>query len=187
MFKLPEISDSERFTISGRSCKPEFKKLMVTMYEQGVPGHMITATYKVTQSSLYRWRKRFGSKGDVRGIKKFLPVHKKRSIVRAIVSGKVTDKEAIHTYKVSHQSIKKWKELYSTENDELYFSNHLHVGKKKSKQEKPNPASDEVSQLRQELADARLKIAALDTLIDVAEDQLKINIRKKPGARQSSK
>jgi transposase len=30
-----------------------------------------------------------------------------------------------------------------------------------------------------------LKISALNTLIDVAEDQFKIPIRKKPGARQS--
>jgi hypothetical protein len=38
--------------------------------------------------------------------------------------------------------------------------------------------------LRKKLADAQLKIAALNTLIDVAEEQLKINIRKKPGAKQ---
>ncbi len=39
--------------------------------------------------------------------------------------------------------------------------------------------------LQEQLAYANLKIAALNTLIDVAEEQLKINIRKKPGAKQS--
>ena len=33
--------------------------------------------------------------------------------------------------------------------------------------------------------EAELKIKALNTLIDVAEEQLKIDIRKKSGARQS--
>ena len=186
MFKLPEISDNERCKPSG-SYKTEFKKLVVTMYEQGVAGPIILATYKIPESSLYRWRKRFGSKGNVRGIKTTIPVHKKRSAVRAIVSGKLTDKEAMERYKVCRQSIQKWKELYAAENDELYLSNHLHVRKKKVKKDKSDDPGNEVSQLRQQLADARLRIAALDTLIDVAEDQLKINIRKKPGARQSSK
>jgi len=39
--------------------------------------------------------------------------------------------------------------------------------------------------LRQALEEAQLKIKALNTLIDVAEDQFKIPIRKKPGAKQS--
>ena len=35
-----------------------------------------------------------------------------------------------------------------------------------------------------QLEDARMHNIALDTLIDVAEEKLKINIRKKPGAKQ---
>ena len=39
--------------------------------------------------------------------------------------------------------------------------------------------------LQKALKEAELKITALNTLIDVAEEQLKIDIRKKPGAKQS--
>lgn len=39
--------------------------------------------------------------------------------------------------------------------------------------------------LEKALQEAELKIKALNTLIDVAEDQLKIDIRKKSGAKQS--
>ena len=39
--------------------------------------------------------------------------------------------------------------------------------------------------LQKALEEAELKIKALNTLIDVAEEQLKIDIRKKSGARQS--
>ena len=39
--------------------------------------------------------------------------------------------------------------------------------------------------MKKALQEAELKIKALNTLIDVAEDQLKIDIRKKSGAKQS--
>ncbi len=38
-----------------------------------------------------------------------------------------------------------------------------------------------------ELADAKLTIAALETMIDIAEEQFKISIRKKLGAKQLQK
>lgn len=41
--------------------------------------------------------------------------------------------------------------------------------------------------LHRALQEAELKIKALNTLIDVAEDQLKVDIRKKSGAKQSQK
>ena len=39
--------------------------------------------------------------------------------------------------------------------------------------------------LERQLAEARLKIKALETMIDIAEEQFKISIRKKSGAKQS--
>jgi hypothetical protein len=41
-----------------------------------------------------------------------------------------------------------------------------------------------VKQLEKQLEDAQMKNNALEALIDVAEEQLKIPIRKKAGARQ---
>ncbi|MEJ6981569.1 hypothetical protein WG906_13970 [Pedobacter sp. P351] len=40
--------------------------------------------------------------------------------------------------------------------------------------------SDEVKALKAALAEAELKVKALDTMIDIAEEQLKVDIRKKP-------
>jgi transposase-like protein len=42
----------------------------------------------------------------------------------------------------------------------------------------------QVKVLEKALEHAKMKAIALDTLIDVAEDKLKISIRKKPGAKQ---
>ena len=46
-------------------------------------------------------------------------------------------------------------------------------------------SSEDAAALKKALEQAELKIKALNTLIDVAEEQFKIPIRKKPGARQS--
>ena len=42
----------------------------------------------------------------------------------------------------------------------------------------------QVKALEKQLEDAQMKNAALETLIDVAEEKLKIQIRKKPGTKQ---
>jgi hypothetical protein len=42
----------------------------------------------------------------------------------------------------------------------------------------------QVKAMEKQLEDARMRNIALNTLIDVAEEKLKINIRKKPGAKQ---
>ncbi|HEY2726184.1 MAG TPA: hypothetical protein VGI61_03350 [Parafilimonas sp.] len=42
----------------------------------------------------------------------------------------------------------------------------------------------QVKALEQRLEDAQMKNIALETLIDVAEEQLKIQVRKKAGPRQ---
>jgi hypothetical protein len=56
----------------------------------------------------------------------------------------------------------------------------------KDKPEGPPDLPDpEKEALKKALEEAQLKISALNTLIDVAEDQFKIKIRKKAGARQS--
>ena len=41
-----------------------------------------------------------------------------------------------------------------------------------------------IKELEKQLEDAQMKNIALDTLIDVAEEQLKITIRKKAGLKQ---
>jgi hypothetical protein len=43
----------------------------------------------------------------------------------------------------------------------------------------------EVSELQEELRMARLKIELLEAMIDIADEQMGANIRKKAGARQS--
>jgi transposase-like protein len=72
---------------------------------------------------------------------------------------------------------------------ELSDENHYTMPEKK-----PSKSADEEQSLRQQikelerkLAFSELKVESLETMIDLAEEQLKIDIRKKSGAKQSKK
>jgi TolA-binding protein len=54
-------------------------------------------------------------------------------------------------------------------------------------QQPPAAPPQDLKTLQQQLQEAQLKIAALETMIEIAEKQYKIEIRKKPGAKQSPK
>ena len=69
------------------------------------------------------------------------------------------------------------------ENGELTGVNQASMDKEADPQ--PKEEDEEKKALQQALEEAQLKIKALNTLIDVAEDQFKIPIRKKPGAKRS--
>ena len=43
---------------------------------------------------------------------------------------------------------------------------------------------DEISRLKKELEHERLRSKAFETMIDIAENELNVNIRKKSGAKQ---
>jgi hypothetical protein len=63
--------------------------------------------------------------------------------------------------------------------------------KKSSPQEIPAstalPTQEQILELERQLEQAKLKIAGLETMIDIAEQELKISIRKKSGTKQSTK
>ena len=56
--------------------------------------------------------------------------------------------------------------------------------KQKKEEELPLPLSNEVKQLQAELRKAQLHNKLLNAMIDIAEDQLKIDIRKKSGTKR---
>ena len=56
---------------------------------------------------------------------------------------------------------------------------------KKGQKEEGSNAEKEVEALKKALELATMKVAALETLIDVAEDRHNIDIRKKTGSKQS--
>ena len=59
-----------------------------------------------------------------------------------------------------------------------------HNPKPKEQKVEAAPLSNEVKQLQQELRKAQLHNKLLNAIIDIAEEQLKIDIRKKSGTKR---
>lgn len=104
-------------------------------------------------------------------------------VAREIHEGLIKPSAAIRKYGFCSRTIYNWLNKYT-----------YRMWSEKETKSMPDPqGSDDRSQskkireLERALATAKLKVAALETVIDVAEKQLKIKIRKKAGTKQSSK
>jgi transposase len=131
------------------------------------------------------WMNKYGSADYQQRKKQPIAAQLKRTVVRAVEAGRLSVREAQIAYNIKGaDTIRKWIRDQKRENAELTGSNRASMDKKPSNNKSSASTPAEVKALQQALREAELKIAALNTLIDVAEEQLKINIRKKPGAKQ---
>ena len=165
----------------------EFIDQVLEEIEAGISATVVRLKYNLNQGTLDYWLSNYTSEAYRQSRRRILPVHTKRAIMRAVQNGSMTIAEAMSAYNIrSNTTIKRWILSENKQMNELVGSNSLALKKEQSSEHSPDlKPTDETEVLRQKLADAELKIAALNTLIDVAEEQLKINIRKKPGAKQS--
>jgi len=106
----------------------------------------------------------------------------KRWLVREIQAGRMTVGEArehIASYSKNPSAlISLWQKQFASEID---FTLPVMTEKEKAKLE---AAQKRMRQLEKQLEDAQMKNIALETMIDIAEEKLKIIIRKKSGPKQ---
>ncbi|QNK61375.1 helix-turn-helix domain-containing protein [Pedobacter sp. PAMC26386] len=153
---------------------------VVQLAEQGVPRRDLIQEYGMASCTLKDWIDRYGS-SIVKH--KSYTLAEKRSVFRAVEAG-MSVRQAQIAFDISYPSvIRGWIKKFREENVEISDIKSLEVVKKTTNQSD----NTELKALQEALAEANLKIKALDTMIDIAEEQLKIDIRKKSGARQSSK
>ncbi len=106
----------------------------------------------------------------------------KRWLVRELEAGRLSMKEAQHHVadisKDPRSLIYYWQKQFGSE---IVIT--LPVMTEKEKQ-KLDAAHKRLKELEKQLEDAQMKNIALETMIDIAEEQLRISIRKKPGLKQ---
>ena len=106
----------------------------------------------------------------------------KRWLVREIRGGRMTTRQAIERFELNSKNpadlIKNWLRRYSAD---LEVSLPVMSEKERIKLE---ALQKRIKELEKQLEHAQMKNIALETLIDVAEDSLKVPIRKKAGAKQ---
>jgi transposase len=144
----------------------------VAEVESGVSRQEVCKKYGMSYGTLGEWLLKYGSQEYQENKRSQFSNSQKRDIIRRLQSGKITIAEASLAYKVDRRTLQKWLRLAQQDN--------ISPPDTKVVQSPHN----EQEQLKKDLEEARLKILSLETLIDVAEDELKIKIRKKPGAKQ---
>ena len=109
----------------------------------------------------------------------------KRHVVGEVESGRISQSEASRRYGIlGHSTILKWCRKYG----------RLPVVKLKGNEGLMDEKDiellrfrNEIRELKRELENARMKNVVMETLVDVAERELKVPIRKKYGAKRSGK
>jgi transposase-like protein len=179
---LSEQTGTPGRPIRGGHYAREFIGEVVNAISEGLAYKAASISYGVPEPTLSMWMSKYGSVDYQQRKKQPISPQLKRTVVRAVDQGLLTIREARIAYNIKgNGTIRRWQREQKQENAEL-----VSAMKEKLPDNKvvtSNTPAD-IQALQQALADAQLKIAALNTLIDVAEEQLKINIRKKPGAKQ---
>ena len=103
-------------------------------------------------------------------------------LVREMDAGRITVGEALERFNLNPANgdslIRKWRKRYAPE---LPVSLPVMTEKERAKLE---ALQKHIRQLEKQLEDAQMKNIALDTMIDLAEEKLKVVIRKKSGPKQ---
>jgi transcriptional regulator with XRE-family HTH domain len=181
------LENNENELPNRKTHKGHFDKLaiqkVVKAIEAGMTRKDVCLIYGVSRSTVSDWMHGYASDAYKATKQAHLRQVQKRSMIRALQEGRMTVQEAKLAYNMpSYTAIIK---LLRTEqeNSELTGVNQASMDKEADQQ--PKEGDEEKKALQQALEEAQLKIKALNTLIDVAEDQFKIPIRKKPGAKRS--
>jgi len=157
---------------------------VVKEVEDGLSRKEAARIYGLGKTSLDAWMRDYGSPNYHQHIKrKSYSNLQKRTIVSAVEQGRMSIREAQAAHKIKDpKTIRGWLNQYRPEKVEICIEAQAPMSKNKK-----NVDSASTAALQKALQEAELRIQALNTLIDVAEEQLEIDIRKKPGARQSRK
>jgi transposase-like protein len=130
--------------------------------------------YGVAGATLKRWVRTYGQGETIAGPLLRLTAMQQRQIIAEIETGNLTTLEALKKYKISESTFYNWRKKYSNDIVGIKAADNM----KKNEEYTPSvPESKHLEELR-------LKIIALETMIDIAEKEFNIPIRKKCGSKQ---
>lgn len=186
MLKEQGLSSSDLRTNRRQRCSKQLIEAVVRSVESGERRQQVCEQYGVSMPSLQTWLRLYGSEDYQRKKMRRFSDQEKRSILRRIEQGSMTVQQAMSAYNLKgRDTIKKWQLQYRQEDMALIAINPSIMEQLATSL--GSPSDPKTLELEKALAEAKLKIAALETMIDLAEQQFKIKIRKKSGAKQSPK
>jgi transposase len=126
--------------------------------------------------TLKEWLKKYSTLDKTSYLKARNMPSTRRQGLREIEAGKLTLEQASEKYNVSISALRKWIRLNSRSlihNPQQEMENNKH----------PLLGHDKLVLIRT-ISELKLKIEGLETMIDIAEKDLKVDIRKKSGTKQ---
>ncbi len=112
----------------------------------------------------------------------------KIKIIKEVLNGNLSKAEANRLYEIrGKSSILEWTRKYSGEQGYDKRGRPLNSKNMQIKNDKLSAQSRRILELEESLRIEKLKVRLSNTMIDIAEEEYGINIRKKFGARQSKK
>lgn len=130
--------------------------------------------YEITRPTLKKWIRTYGKGQTIPSPMQQLTVLQQRQIITEIQTGNITHLEALKKYKISESTLYYWKRKYSTD---------IVMAKPTGNMKKNEKLNHDLTEFQQ-IEDLKLKIIALETMIDIAEKEFDIPIRKKYGSKQ---
>ena len=106
---------------------------------------------------------------------------RKEEVVEEYLRGGISLRELEARYKINFRTIHRW---VKEAEEGLDPEERVRTRERRALAVKVRELPVEVKELRKELEKAQLKNELLTAMIDIAEEQFGIQIRKKPGARQ---
>jgi transposase-like protein len=163
-----------------KHCSRADKKAIVARIEAGeLTIEQVVAKYKLSTSRIvHRWITAYGSAESLAPVYKRCSQGHRMSVALQIRAGLLSVEDAARQNSVQAETILKWIEKLDTTPGGVKpasSSNQMHATKFKGTTN---------AQQHPELENLRLKVAALETMIDLAEEHFKIDIRKKCGTKQ---
>lgn len=116
--------------------------------------------------------------------RKFYSEAFKKAVIQEVLSGRLSKEQAKLKYNIAGNSaILNWiRKFDPSKSDQMKKNNSPKI-----EDFKQTELEAENKRLREELDLERLRTLSLNVMIDIAEEQFKIPIRKKPGVKQSKK
>ena len=149
---------------------------VVQEVEAGLSRKDACVQYGVAYCTVNEWMRKLASENYRASLRKTFSAQQRRKIIRLVTEGKITREQARELYKVSGKTLNTWLREAKKEDADLAELNQSVMI--------INGTNCSTIELHSQLQQAQLKIKALETMIDLAEQQFKIAIRKKPGAKQ---
>ncbi len=120
---------------------------------------------------------------DQREKKSYYPVAFRWKLIQELAAELLTEQQACEKYGITLILIRKWRKQYHQRKIQPLLTTQP-MKRKQSHAEKIKALERQLKQTQKALQDEKVKSRAYEIMIDIAEQELNIPVRKKSGAKQ---